>query len=213
MLLDEEVFFANKTQIVTEVLEKLRGAAHLEASLLFREFEAHGTYSLPEMSQVISDTINAATDALSIALDTLSEQERESLLPLFRAHLPETMANLGFHNVHERVPNEYVKNAIASCLASKLVYKEGTMFISSLPKTQLASMALKYLEKEREVVCTRNTMPAESLRRRSLSRAISFLQMKLMDTVQASDLSDTEKTKIVTLLDLGGARTALTALL
>ena len=174
MLLDEEVFFENKTQIVAEVLEKLRGAAHLEATLLFREFEAHGTYSLPEMSQVISDTINTATDALSIALDTLTEQERESLLPLFRAHLPKTMADLGFHNVHERVPDAYVKNAIASCLASKLVYKEGTMFISCLPKMQLASMALKYLEKEREVVRAQTARPAVWLRRRSLLRLISL---------------------------------------
>lgn len=104
------------------------------------------------MSQVISDTINAATDALSLALEALSEEDRQSLLPLFRAHLPQTVADLGFDRVGERVPEQYIKNAIASCMASKLVYKEGTLFISSLPKTQLATMALKYLEKEREVV-------------------------------------------------------------
>ncbi|GKY98341.1 hypothetical protein MPSEU_000791700 [Mayamaea pseudoterrestris] len=187
MLLDEDVFLENKTQIVSEVLEKLRGAAHLEATLLFREFEVLGTYSLPEMSQVISDTINAATDALAVALDTLSEQDRQSLLPLFRSHLPKTVADLGFDNVSERVPEQYIKNAIASSLASKLVYKEGTLFISSLPKAQLAMMALKYLEKEQEV-------------------------MKLLEVVQQSDLAETDKVKVVTLLDLGGARTALSAL-
>jgi glutamate dehydrogenase len=127
-------------------------AAHQEATLLFREFHAQGTYSLPEMSQVISDTINAATDALSVALDTLPEDDLESLLPLFRSHLPKTMADLGFDQVHQRVPKQYVKNAIASCLASKLVYKEGTMFISSLPRSHLARVALKYLDKEKEVV-------------------------------------------------------------
>lgn len=129
------------------------GAAYLEAALLFREFEAHGTsYSLPEMSEFISRTINEAKDALSLALDTLSEEDRTALLPLFRAHLPKTIAELGFDQVHERVPDQYIKNAIASCLASKLVYKEGTLFVSSQPKAHLASMALKYLEKEKEMV-------------------------------------------------------------
>lgn len=37
--------------------------------------------------------------------------------------------------------------------------------------------------------------------------------MNLMETVAASNLSETEKEKVVKLLDLGGARTALTALL
>lgn len=128
------------------------GAAFLEATLLFREFEAHGTYSLPEMSEIISRTINEAKDALSLALDTLSDNDRDSLLPLFRAHLPKTIADLGFDRVYERVPDQYIKNAIASCLASKLVYKEGTMFVSSQPKSHLAAVALKYLEKEKEMV-------------------------------------------------------------
>ena len=102
--------------------------AKLEAELLFREAENYGG-SLPEVSQIISNAINAATDALSAALDTLSEEERKQLLPLFRDHLPKTMADLSFDHVHERVPDQYIKNAISSCLASKLVYKEGTKFI------------------------------------------------------------------------------------
>merc|ERR1712157_471395 len=128
-------FYKNKQQIVNEVITKLKGMAKLEAQLLFREYEMYGgddDTSLPEVSSKISNSINIATDAMGNILDTLPEDEINGLLPLFRMHLPKTLADLSFHQVHERVPNQYIKNAISSCLASKIVYKEGTKFISSL---------------------------------------------------------------------------------
>jgi glutamate dehydrogenase len=168
---------------VEEVLAKVRGLAKLEAELLFREAENYGG-SLPEVSQIISNTINAATDALSAALDTLSEEERKQLLPLFRDHLPKTMADLSFDHVHERVPDQYIKNAISSCLASKLVYKEGTKFIEAMPKDKLAEMALNYVKKEKEI-CV------------------------LMESMSKSNMDDAEKEKILKILEAGGARTWL----
>ena len=42
MLLSEDEFFENKSQIVKEVLEKLHQYARSEAELLFREFENYG---------------------------------------------------------------------------------------------------------------------------------------------------------------------------
>jgi glutamate dehydrogenase len=39
MLLSEDDFFRNKDQIVSEVLEKLRGLAKMEAEVLFNEFD------------------------------------------------------------------------------------------------------------------------------------------------------------------------------
>lgn len=183
MLLSEDEFFANKEQIVHEVLDKLRGLAKLEALLLFREFDNY-VGSLPEMSQSISNGINATTDALAAALDTLSQEDRDSLLPLFRAHLPKTIADMSFDHVRERVPDQYIKNAIASCLASKLVYKEGTKFIEAQPKDRLAAIALKYITKEKEVA-------------------------KLMETLSHADLPEDKKNEILKLLEHGGARTAL----
>jgi len=157
----------------------------LEATLLFREFENFGG-SLPEVSEVISDCINSATDALSIALDTLSERDREALLPLFRSHLPKTLADLSFDDVHSRVPDQYIKNAISSCLASKLVYKEGTKFIGAQPKEKLAGIALRYMEKEKEVA-------------------------GLLESVKTANMPEEEKAKVLSLLEAGGARTALGA--
>lgn len=183
MLLSEDEFFAHKDAIVEEVLAKLRGLAKLEAELLFREGESYDG-ALPEVSQIISNCINAATDALSAALDTLSDEDREQLLPLFRAHLPKTLADLSFDHVHERVPDQYIKNAISSTLASKMVYKEGTKFIEAQPKHKLADMALRYIQKEKEVAA-------------------------LMESLDAVDMPDDKKKKILSLLDAGGARTAL----
>ena len=185
MLLSEDEFFRNKNAIVKEVLEKLRHLAKLEANLLLREYDTFGG-TLPETSQIISNCINRTTDALAEALDTLSDDAKTELLPLFRAHLPKTLADLSFDQVHVRVPEAYIKNAIASCLASKLVYKEGTKFIDSLPRKDLANIALKYVKKESEVA-------------------------KLIEELQATEMCEEEKEKIVKLLEAGGARTALGA--
>ena len=83
MLLSEEEFVENKAAIVEEVLAKLRGMAKLEAKLLFREYEMYSG-NLPGISQVISNAINVTTDALTTALDDLSEDDTDALLPLFR---------------------------------------------------------------------------------------------------------------------------------
>lgn len=184
MLASEEEFFQNKEEIVAEVLAKLRGFAKLEAELLFREAELYGE-SLPEVSQIISNAINSATDALSAALETLPEQDQDQLVSLFRGHLPKTLADLGFDKVRDRVPQQYIKNAIASTLASKMVYKEGTRFITTLPEEKLAKTALGYIQHEKEVI-------------------------KLIETLEQTDMSEEEKSKILKLLDAGGARTALT---
>merc|ERR1712174_16102 len=102
-------------------------------------------------SQIISSAINAATDALSTALKTLPQKDQSQLLSLFHGHLPKTLADIGFEKVQERVPEQYVKNAIASTLASKMVYKEGTRFIMTLPDDRLAETALRYIREEKEV--------------------------------------------------------------
>ena len=127
----------------------------------------------------------ATTDALAEALDTLSEEDREQLLPLFRAHLPKTLADLSFAHVRERVPDQYIKNAISSTLASKMVYKEGTKFIEAQPKHKLAEIALRYIQKEKEIAALIETLNS------------------------SSDMPEDQKKRILSLLDAGGARPAL----
>jgi glutamate dehydrogenase len=86
--------------------------------------------------------------------------------------------------VKKNVPEQYIKNAIASCLASKLVYKEGTKFMEAQPKHNLARIALEYIAKEKEI----------ALLKEALTNAV---------------MPEMEKEAILKLLDAGGARTAL----
>jgi len=183
MLLSESEFFENKKQIVSEVLSKLHEYSRLEAELLFREFRNYPG-SLPHHSKVVSGAVNAVKDALNVAMETLSEEDKAKLLPLFRAHLPKTMVDLSFHKVHESVPKQYVNNALSSCLAAKLVYKEGTKFVETLPKERLAAVALRYVEAEREVAL-------------------------LKESLEGVDMPAKEKEAILKLLDSGGSRTLL----
>jgi len=183
MILSKEEFVENKNQIVTEIIEKLQFLAKLEANLLFHEFQNYSD-SLPHRSKAISNAINSTTDALSNALSTMSNSDQEELMPLFYDHLPKTLAELGFDRVNQKVPEQYIKNAIASSLASKIVYKEGTSYIESLPKAKVAMIALKYIAKEKEIA-------------------------KLTYALRDADMPNAEKEAIIAILDAGGVRTAL----
>ena len=123
MLLSEQEFKQNKEAIVAEVLEKLRYFARQEAELLLREFSSYPG-ALPYFSERISQAINIARDAITEDLHQVDEDLFDELLPLFRHHLPPTVAVLGFDKVRECVPLQYIKNAFASCLASHIVYHE-----------------------------------------------------------------------------------------
>lgn len=183
MLLSDEEFFENKDMIVEEILTKLREVARMEAKLLFREF-ADYSGSLPYVSKVLSNTINEMKDSLSDMLNEIDDGELNLLLPIFKDHLPKTIADLSFHRIMERVPKQYVKNAIASSLASRIVYKEGTKFVGEYPKDQLAKIALRYIEKEKEI----------SVLRENLVKA---------------KIPQLEKEALLNIIDAGGARTLL----
>jgi len=183
MMLSENEFYEHKEEIVNDVLAKLRGFADVEARLLFREF-AKSSESLPHISQVISNVINDTTHAIARALDGIPKEEQDELLPLFREHLPESLSALAFDKASETIPEQYIKNAIASCLASKIVYKEGTDFVASIPKEKLASFALDYVSKEKDIA-------------------------KLKASLKDVDMPESEKEEIIRLLHKGGVRTAL----
>ncbi len=185
MLLSEGEFKEHKEEIVAEVLEKLRYYARLEAELLFREF-ANYPGALPYFSERISNAINLARDAVTQGLEDMTEEQYQELLPLFQAHLPATVVGLAFDRVREKVPAQYIKNAFGSCLASRIVYREGTHFIESQPRERLAELCLRYLEEEREV-------------------------HKLIQGLETGGLSLQEKAVVHKILDVGGVRSLLFA--
>jgi len=185
MLLSENEFLGIKEEVIEDVLTKLRELARMEANLLFREY---GNYpgSLPEVSQRISQAINRAKVAI---FDGLADMERgddtyKELLPLFHEHLPKKLTEVAAHRVDERIPLDYMRNAFASCLASKLLYNEGTHFLESQPSERLFELARDYYSKEHRV-------------------------KHLLSSVMSADLPEEEKQEVLQLLSRGGARSAL----
>jgi len=180
MLMSEEEFLENKEEVVADVLVKLRQFAHTEAELIFREYKNYPG-SLPYFSALISETINNTTDAVR---DELAGQPVEAFLPLVRNHLPKTMADIAFDRITERVPPAYVTSAIASSLASKIVYNEGVNFVKSQPKSQLAELAIKYIEMEKEI-------------------------NGVLEELEGVHMDEDKKRKVIDLIKRGGVRTGL----
>jgi glutamate dehydrogenase len=183
MLLSEQEFLDNKEEIVGDVLVKLRHFAKVEAELLFREFNNYPG-ALPDFSGSISDTINAATDAVRDELVNADEETIDSLMGLVRNHLPAKMADMAFDRCKENLPRAYLFAAIASSLASKMVYQEGVNFVKSQPPENLSELALKYIRVEKEVY--------------ELERAID-----------SGVMTEEQKKQIADLVHRGGVRTSL----
>jgi len=183
MLIDSQTFLSIKQSIVEDVLARLRDLARLEAELLVREFN-NFPGSLPYFSKKISESINLATDAIAAKLDTLPDSELDEFLPLFRHHLPRTLVDLAFHEVKAKIPKPYLKNAFASCLASKIVYQEGIHFVQNLPADRLANVAIEYMRKEVQ-------------------------NQELIKSIDQSTLSQPVKETVIRLLKKGGTRATL----
>jgi len=121
MLLSDEEFSLNKARLIDEVIEKLRDYARKEAEILFRERD-HSGLAIPVISTTLSKTINMVADSLVDHLNGLSVAEQYPFLGTFMDHLPRTLADIAVDRL-ERIPGQYVKNAIASTTASRIVYQ------------------------------------------------------------------------------------------
>ena len=163
--------------------ETLRSLARVEAELLFREHKRDSGTALPHTSQRISHCITRVHDAVSGALEGMTDgAQRSSLQSLVEEHLPDTLLDVSRDRIAERVPREYVDQVIASVLACKIVYKEGLAFIEAMPDASLSAVAFDYLESENRISA-------------------------LIEEINASDIEN--KDAIVDLLTRGGARVGI----
>jgi glutamate dehydrogenase len=108
-------------------------------------------------------------------LNDILDTEREELLLLFRDHLLETTSKISFEKFDGKVPEQYIKNTIASCLASKFVYKEGFNFIDSLPKKDLARVAMKCISKEKEVSMLKSALVSSDMCEAEINAILQIL--------------------------------------
>lgn len=185
MLLNEAEFMEVKDELVGDVLAKLRELAKLEAELLFREFQ-HYPGALPYFSERVSNAINKAKDALGVHFADLQVEDPlfRELMPLFHEHLPKKLVEVAGDRIESRIPIQYIRNAFASSLASKIVYREGIHFIESQPVDKLAERAVVYYREERHVKA-------------------------LLDDLQRSSLPQEQKDLTMELIRRGGVRAAL----
>ena len=152
MLLSKKEFVDNKPAIVEDVLVKLRNLARLEAELLFREYSNYPG-ALPHFSERISAAINKVTDAITDALENVQPEDPlfKELFPLIKEGLPAKMVEIGGDRIGKNFPVQYQRNAIASALASKLVYKEGIRLVEIQPADQIADRAFQYYRQDQKI--------------------------------------------------------------
>jgi len=146
MLLSKEEFLAHKAEIVEDVLVRLREIARLEAAQLFRESKANPSIQMPDIAVNISAAIERATDLfdkiLSREFDSLDVDTRRRLMV---DSLPKKIVELADERLND-LPLAYIRAMVASSLASKLVYLEGTDFVNQMDDVRLVDVATKYVK-------------------------------------------------------------------
>jgi len=190
MLLDEKEFLEIKEELVQDVLVRLRGLARMEANLLFREWNNYPG-ALPDFSERISQAISRTKLAIWKDLEHMERGDStyEELLPLFvEEHLPKKLSEVAGDRVSTRIPLDYLRNAFASSLASKLLYKEGIHFLESQPRERLTELAMRYYKEEKRI--------HELLS--NIEKSQSF-----------KDLNEATRDEVMQLLERGGVRSAL----
>jgi glutamate dehydrogenase len=160
MLLSKEEFIANKDELVGDVVKRLRLLAGYEAELLFRTYTNYPGL-LPHFSERISFAINKVTDALTHDLENVQPSDPLfiELLPLVEETFPQKLAELARDRISERLPVQYQRNAIASALASRLVYHEGIHLVESQPDERLAERAIMYYRADKDIKTLMKELP------------------------------------------------------
>jgi glutamate dehydrogenase len=133
LCLSEEEFKSEKNILVEEILEILSKKALSEASLLLNTHK-ETLYSLIEVSDWISEKINTFTDQL---LEYLTEHEldrdpKNPLIQCFLRYTPKTLREKYQDRLLSKIPDDHIKAAIASSIASTLVYEKGLSWSPTL---------------------------------------------------------------------------------
>ena len=187
MLLTTEEFLEHKEELAKGMINHLHDVAGMEANLLFKEYTYHPG-ALPHFSERISNAINFVTDCIADRLQDVEKDDElfQLLLPLVKKNLPAKLVELAWDRVGD-LPTNYLRNAIASTLASRMVYHEGIHAIESQPADEMANRAFEYYKKTEE---------------------INRLMLELAEAQETGVLSEESQNKVIGLLKKGGARSS-----
>lgn len=133
LALGDELFVANKQQLVKEILDRLRACANNEANLLIRTHRETGE-PLTEISDRISKRINQFTDQLLEYLDEVSlpEDPNDPLIACFLDYCLPLLRDKYQQQLLNEIPDLHKKAIIACHLAASLVYDKGLDWFPSV---------------------------------------------------------------------------------
>ncbi len=150
MLLDEPQFMAIKEVFVEQVLTRLRQLARAEAELLARLHQHHPHSPLPDMSIRISRMMARTADAINQYWDSMTSQQQIELQKLVLEHLPIVLIEHVGDALWVDMPKTYIRWMMVKSLAARIVYREGFEYLEKMEPTDLARLALRYLDLEQE---------------------------------------------------------------
>lgn len=151
MLMDESQFLTIKPRYVEEVLTRLREVAQAEAVILLAESRRHPSIPLPELSTRLSRAINSGADAIKPAVASWRRDHADLFREVVLRHLPTELYRACGERIFSELPVPYLEWMVAKSVASRLVYREGLDFLASMGSDALASVALRYLQKSRQI--------------------------------------------------------------
>ena len=150
MLLDDAAFLEIKREYVEQVLEKLRGFARREATLLLAESRRRSRTPLTELSTQVSRIMNEAADLVYQAIASWPEGD-----PLYREvvldHVPEVLHRTVGERLFTDLPKPYLDWMVAKGLSSRLVCREGIDFFTNIDSDSVGAVVHRYVEKEGEL--------------------------------------------------------------
>lgn len=126
LCLSEEEFLMEKSTIVAEILEIIKGRAKDEAGLMLRTHQKSGAF-LTDISDLISEHINTYTYELldHFQTQTLSNDPKDPLIRCLLNYCPPILRTKYQKRVLLEVPDIHKKACIACYLGSRIVYQRG----------------------------------------------------------------------------------------
>lgn len=131
LTLSEEEFIQEKPSLVQDILAIIEARSRDEAAVLLA---SHGQAFLTDVSEWISERINAYTDELMAYLipQKLSENPNDPLIRCLLNYCPPTLRNKYQARILKEVPDMHKKAIIACFLAQRLVYRKGLSWSPSI---------------------------------------------------------------------------------
>ncbi len=182
MVLSDEEFLSIKDTYVSQVLERLRELARVEAEFLMRAAKTHPNLSLPKISVELSKVINTSAAAIAAGVPNWPAEDRELAKQMIRDHLPKVLFDFAGDRVWKSLPQSYQTWIIANRLASSIAYREGLDFFEGSTPAEVADLARRYMKSD-------------------------LANRDIVTKVRASNLADKEH--IASLLERGGARAGI----